>query len=315
LGHEASPEPRTAVPDVSVVIANWNGERLLPGCLSSIEGSADGLFMETIVVDNASTDGSVSLVRSRFPGARVVEMGCNAGFAAASNAGMRLARGRFVCLVNSDVIVGRGCFPLLVKAMLCAPEIGIIGPRVLNADGSLQDLNRSFPTLGRLLLDVLPLRLARRAPVRGRRARDVDIVSGCFLLARRDALDRVGLLDERFFFYGEDVDLCRRFHDAGWRVCCLPRARAVHLGGATSRLQPLRFTLQLIEAKRQYWDKHVGRHSRLLADAIAILHHGVRLCGHSAASLFARRPGRSHRARRERSRAVIASLVKRRVQR
>jgi N-acetylglucosaminyl-diphospho-decaprenol L-rhamnosyltransferase len=224
------------VADVSVVVVTYNALPWIEKCLESVEGR------DVIVVDNGSTDGSVAAVRERFPDVRVIEQQ-NKGMGGGNNAGMRAADGRYFFLLNSDAWVVGGGLGALVAFADAHPEAAVVGPRLLNTDGSLQRSVRGEPTLWRLATEYLFIR--KLAPHSGLlnplyrgdfdhdRVAEVDWLSGPALLVRREAADAVGLFDENFFMFSEEVDWMTRFRRAGWKVLFFPGAEVVHVGGAS----------------------------------------------------------------------------------
>ena len=208
----------------SVIIVNWNAGRALLDCLASVPaGGAD--VLETIVVDNASTDDSLAVARERHPGVRVVETGANLGFAVGANRGAAVARGDALVFLNPDARVEAGAIDRLVAALGTAPGAGIAGGGLVGADGRWQPGSARFHPIAHLLLDTTPGRLVER----GRRApRVVDWVYGTFMAVRRDAFRQLGGFDESYFLYGEDLDLCHRAAAHGLRTVHVPDARAVH---------------------------------------------------------------------------------------
>jgi len=232
----APAEELPATADVSVVVVTYNALPYLERCLESVRG------LETIVVDNGSTDGTVLFVRERFPELRVVEQE-NRGLAAGWNEGVRCAGGRYVLLLNADAWLEPGAAEALVRFADEHPEAAVVGPRLLNTDGSLQRSVRAEPTLWRLSTEYLFIRkLAPRSKrlnplYRGDfdhdRVAEVDWLFGPALLVRREAADAVGLFDEDFFMFSEEVDWMTRFRRAGWTVVFFPGAEVVHVGGAS----------------------------------------------------------------------------------
>jgi N-acetylglucosaminyl-diphospho-decaprenol L-rhamnosyltransferase len=224
------------MPDASVVVVTYNSAAWIERCLESVRGR------ETIVVDNGSTDGTVALVRERFPAVRLLEQE-NAGMGGGNNAGMRIASGRYFLLLNSDAWVVGDAVTQLVAFADEHPEAAVVGPRLLNPDGSLQRSARAFPTLWRLATEYLFLRkLAPRSRALNRFyeggfehdvVREVDWLFGACLLVRRDAADEVGLFDEDFFMFSEETDWCYRLRQAGWKVYFFPGAEVVHVGGGS----------------------------------------------------------------------------------
>ncbi|HPL63714.1 MAG TPA: glycosyltransferase family 2 protein [Syntrophales bacterium] len=274
-------------PDVSVVVVSWNTREILLDCLRSALSTKDRLNMEITVVDNGSVDGSPEAVREYFPGVRIIRNGANLGFSRANNAGIRASTGKYICLVNSDVIFTENCIPLLFDHMEKNPLIGILGPQIIGRDGEVQRSCMGFPTVWNSLCRALALdAIFPNSKLLGGQlltywphdtTREVDVVNGCFWMVRRAALDMVGLLDEKFFIYGEDVDWCRRFRSRNWKVAFYPEAQAVHLGGASSARMPVRFYLEMHRANLQYWKKHHGRRAQNLYRLTLILHDAVRL--------------------------------------
>jgi N-acetylglucosaminyl-diphospho-decaprenol L-rhamnosyltransferase len=224
------------MPDASAVVVTYNALPWVEQCLGSVQE------VETVVVDNGSTDGTVDVVRELFPGATVVEQP-NRGLAAGWNAGMAVASGRYFLILNADAWLTEGSLRRLVAFADSRPEAAIVGPRLLNTDGTLQRSVRAFPTLWRLATEYLFLR--KLAP--GSRAlnafyaggfahdevREADFVMGACMLVRREAVEQVGPLDETFFLFSEETDWAYRFRQAGWKVLFFPGAECIHVGGAS----------------------------------------------------------------------------------
>ncbi len=281
--------------DVSIIIVSWNAKDYLRKCLKSLAQPTSLASMEIIVVDNASSDGSSEMVASEFPSVRLIHSGGNLGFAKANNIGMRLSRGRYLGLVNSDVEVLDDCLSRLIEGMDNHPRIGMSGPFVFGGDGKIQRSCRGFPGVWNMFCRCLALdhifpscRLFNGYQLlhwKQDSERAVDILSGCFWLARREAVEQVGGLDEGFFMYGEDMDWCRRFHNAGWELRFLPSARAIHYGGASSANAPLRFFVEKQRADLQYWAKHHSIPARLAYWVISLTHHAIRALGQTAGGL------------------------------
>lgn len=229
-------------PDLSVIIVNWNTRDLLARCLETALAEAGGLTLELIVVDNASSDDSAAMVRARFPQAQLIANSANVGFARANNQGARCATGRYLLLLNSDAFPEPGALPALAALADAQPRAGLIGAQLRNADGSFQASHTPFPTLGREFLILSGLgrlffgpHFPSRGPDEARGPQPVDYVEGACMLVRPDAYAAVGGLDEGYFMYAEDVDLCHALRRAGWQVWYHPGARLVHLGSASSR--------------------------------------------------------------------------------
>jgi GT2 family glycosyltransferase len=272
---------------ISIIIVSWNARHHLWNCLESIRETGGSLVRQVIVVDNASTDGSPEMVSELFPEVTLIRLSENLGFARANNLGLKRASGNYLALVNSDVIVHKECFARLVEFLENHHEVGLVGPKILGADGQLQRTCRQLPTLWNTLCRTLVLdSLFPNHPwFSGREMRhwnhenqaDVEVLSGCFWLARREAVEKVGGLDERFFFYAEDVDWCKRFHDTNWKVVFVPQATATHFGGGSSSNAPLRYSIEMLRANLIYWNKHHGVLGKCGYYLLSIVYHGFRL--------------------------------------
>lgn len=273
--------------DISIVIVNWNGKDLLLRCLESLTERVTSKDIEIIVVDNASCDGSAEAVRQSYPEVKLIRNGKNEGFARGNNIGIAVSDGKYVCLINSDVLVLKDCLENLYAFMESHPSAGISGPQVLNPDMTIQYSCRRFPSLWNNFC--FAFGLARRFPNRKffsgeqmsffahEKVMLVDALSGCFLMVRREAMERVGLLDEKFFIYCEDIDWCKRFRSIGWEIIFNPKAKAIHYGGASSRREPVRFSREKQRAILKYWEKHHSRVENVLIYFILFNHHFLRL--------------------------------------
>ena len=229
--------------EVSVIIVSWNARGFLRQCLDSLRCEKGNEAGELIVVDNGSTDGSAEMVQQEFPHAKLIRSGANLGFAKANNLGIKASTKRYLALVNSDVTVCGGCMERLVKYMDEHLEAGMMGPRIVGADGKWQRTCVGYPTLWTNLCRALALDVVAPGSrlfggylnryAEAHEPTPVQVIYGCFWFIRRKALDQVGLLDERFFMYGEDIDWSKRFNDKGWGVVYVPEAEAVHYGGAS----------------------------------------------------------------------------------
>ena len=222
--------------DASVVVVTYNA---LPWIEQSIESVQDE---EVVVVDNGSTDGTVDVVRELFPQARLIERE-NLGLASGWNAGMAVVSGRYFLLLNADAWLTDGSLARLVEFADAHPEAAVVGPKLLNTDGTLQRSVRGFPTLWRLATEYFFLRkLAPGSQLLNAfyaggfehdEEREVEVVMGACMLVRREAVEQVGPLDESFFLFSEETDWCYRFEEAGWKVFFIPGAECVHVGGAS----------------------------------------------------------------------------------
>ncbi len=283
--------------DLAVVVVSANDARWLDACLQSLFAHAGNIALEAIVVDNASSDGTAELVRERFPGVRVV-VSPNLGFAYGNNRGLWHTRARYVLLLNPDTEILRGSLAELVAVLDAQPEVGIAGVRQLGSADELLPTMRRFPNALRALGEALgserwpvvvhPAWAGERVldPAAYARAGDCDWVVGSFLLARREALLAAGLLDERFFLYSEEPDLCLRVARAGWRTRYLPGMTIRHHAGKGG-VQP-RMLAQEAFARRQYARKHFARGHRALYLGALALRYGMRGRGQALRALGGR---------------------------
>jgi len=232
--------------ELSVVIVSYNVKEFLEQALVSVGKALAGIASEVIVVDNASADGSLTLLRERFPGVRVICNSENRGFACASNQGIRAATGNFVALLNPDTIVQEDTFVAIMTFFQEHQRAGMVGCKVLNPDGSLQlACRRSFPTPWVAFTRLSGLsHLFAKSHLFGKynltyrdpdEICEVDAISGSFMMVRRETFDEVGLLDESFFMYGEDLDWCYRIGKQGWKVLYYPGTQIVHFKGESSK--------------------------------------------------------------------------------
>ncbi|HQZ84124.1 MAG TPA: glycosyltransferase family 2 protein [Actinomycetota bacterium] len=308
---------QTQNPDISVVIVNWNTRQYLLDCIESLQDTTRRAKLEIIVVDNGSEDRSEDAIRGRYPDVVLVQNGANYGFARANNIGFSRALGRYLCLVNTDVIALDGVMDSLMDQMDAEPDIGLMGPKTITREGKLRHNCRRFPTLRNAAADYLLLNrlFPSVTALEGRTLgaatydsiHDAEVLSGCFLMVRREAFAEVGPLDEAFFFYGEDTDWCRRFHDHGWRIVYKADAQAIHFGGGSTSAYPTKYYLTMEKADLQYWRKHHRPSEVARYRLIKIVYHGVGVLAWSPVYLL-RRDQRSNLKLRGHS-ASLAWLV------
>jgi N-acetylglucosaminyl-diphospho-decaprenol L-rhamnosyltransferase len=239
---------------LSVSIVNTNSRELLLACLDSLQGTE----AEIVVLDNASEDGSADAVRERFPDVRVLAQEFRAGFGANHNTVIRATTGRYVYVLNEDTTAGDWALDRIVAYLDAHPRVAVLGPRLVYPDGRLQDSAWRFPTplvsgLGLLTVGKLGVKQSR-----GDGARAVDWVMGAALVLRREALEQVGLFDEDFFLYSEEVDLQFRLRQAGWDVHYFPDATVVHHESQFSAEIPERRINEMWRSRHRYWHKHHG---------------------------------------------------------
>jgi N-acetylglucosaminyl-diphospho-decaprenol L-rhamnosyltransferase len=249
---------------LSIIIVSWNTSRLLENCLHSILANPPMLPFEIWVVDNASTDDSPRMVREKFPRVHLIENRENVGFARANNQAMQQCAGKYVLLLNPDTLVASGALQALVDFLAENSDAGAAGGRLRNPDGSLQISSHPQPTLSREFwrmfhLDVLaPYAAYPLTKWETDEPQEVDILMGACLVLRKECLNEVGLLDEDYFMYSEEVDLCHRILSAGWRLYWVPGAEVVHFGGQSSQQAPTEMFLKLYHSKVIYFRKHYG---------------------------------------------------------
>ena len=266
--------------NLSIIIVNWNTKNFLAKCLDSIYAQMNAWMnerskcsnvstfkldnTETFVVDNASTDGSPDMVCERYPWVNLVASSENLGFACANNLAVERSKGEFILLLNPDTFIHKGALHRLFAFLNEHPDVGAVGPKLINPDGSLQVSVTPAPSLSReawrlFHLDRLcPLSQYPRSTLQEKDAQDVDVLMGACLMLRREVYDDIGLFDEQFFMYSEEVDLCLRIQQAGWRICWLPDAVVTHYGaGSTSQVADEMF-IELYRNKVKFFRKHRG---------------------------------------------------------
>lgn len=293
---------------VGVVIVSYHTCALLLDCLQSLQGCS--LPLCVVVVDNGSSDGSVEQVRKQYPSVRVVALERNYGFAAANNVGLRLLlqerQIEYLLLLNPDTIVHPGALETLVTFLVQHPRVGVVGPRLLNPDGSIQDAAFRFPTLSMSLLEmfppgeVLPGRWYRswwhgRYPQErsGQEPFPIDHPLGACMLVRRSTLEQVGLLDERYFMYHEEIDWCWRIRKAGWAIWQVPQARVTHIGGGSTRMVRYRMFVELHRSRVMFFRTYYST-AFFLAHRIITIAGMLRLIGRAWMAWF--RASRTARA-------------------
>ncbi|MBZ0296644.1 MAG: glycosyltransferase family 2 protein [Anaerolineae bacterium] len=259
--------------DVSIIIVNWNAQDLLAKCMRCVQDTVHEASYEIIVIDNASTDGSQVMVKQDFPDVVLIENKDNVGFAGANNQGMKIAQGRYVLLLNSDAFVEAKTIDAMVAFMDAHPEAGMGACKLLYEDRSLQPSCYGFPTLKSEFYVALQLdKLFPKSPEFGQflmtfwdfnDVRAVDVVMGAFMLVRREALDAVGMMDDSYFMYSEEVDWCYRFQKAGWKTLYNPAVQTVHLWGGSSKRVRVEMFLQMHRSKIEFFRKNYGSLSAL----------------------------------------------------
>lgn len=267
--NEEKTGPRAAAKDVSVIIVSYNVRDFLEQCLHSIHRACQHLDAEVLVVDNASRDGSSQMVKSQFPWVQLRENRINLGFAKANNQALRMAKGRYLLLINPDTLAREDTVKRMLEFLQTHPEVGAAGCKILNPDGTLQlSCRRSFPTPWVALSKILGLgRLFPRSRFFGKynltyldpeKISEVDALSGSFMFLRREALQQVGFFDEQYFMYGEDLDLCYRIKSAGWKIYYLPTTQIIHYKGRSTEVSAST-VLDFYRAMYIFVGKHLRR--------------------------------------------------------
>ncbi len=263
--------------DLSVIVVNYNVRQYLENALTSIVRAMAGVQGEVFVVDNASDDGSVEMVKSKFPAVRLIENRVNVGFAKANNVALKLAQGRYILLINPDAIVQEDTLRVMMKFFDETPDAGLAGCKILNPDGTFQaPCRRSIPTPWVAFTKIFGLgALFPKSRLFGRynltylsedETYEVDAISGSFMFLRRDAYENVGGLDEMFFMYGEDLDWCYRFAKAGYKVYYVHATKIVHFKGESTRRSDIDEIQVFYHAMQQFVEKHFS--SSLIVEVV-----------------------------------------------
>lgn len=256
--------------DLSIVIVTWNARDVLLDCLASIEREilgrkdAGAIATETLVVDNGSADGTVEAVRERFPWAQLLALPENLGFAGGNNVGLAKAAGRHAVLLNSDTVVLPDALESCVRFLDAHPDVGVVGPQLLNPDGTKQNCVHNFPSLAtelvpKGLLETLWPRSFPSKRYDHPEPIDVEAVLGACLFVRREVLEQVGPMPEDYFFFLEETDWCWRIREAGWRVVHLPEPRVIHVHGASTKKKiPARTRIEYHRSLYHFFRKNRG---------------------------------------------------------
>lgn len=268
---QPSPQTSGQVVDVTAIIVNYNTKALLSPCIDALRVSAAGLRLQIVIVDNASSDGSVPIIKANYADCDLVFNETNVGFGRANNQALPMARGRYLLLLNTDAFVAEESLSRTLQFLEARPSCALLGVRLVGRDGSLQPSCRYFPTpwneflnqtgFGRFFPGTQPvdnMAWDHASP------RDCDWVPGCYYLVRTSVVEQVGLFDPRYFLYNEEVDHCRAVKAAGWQVMYCPDTTVVHIGGESAK-----FDAQITEGGRQnsllqtessllYYRKHYG---------------------------------------------------------
>lgn len=263
-------------PDLSIIIVSYQVRTLLEQCLKSLFESNLPFSFEVFVVDNASADGSADFVRQNYPLVQLVANSENCGFAFANNQALRQAKGRYLMLLNPDTMVKSHALETLLEFMDTHPRAGACGPKLLYADGTIQHSAFRFPSLVQIYIDLFPVNWRlRESALNGRYSKklyasnqpfQIDHPLGAAFLVRREIVEQVGILDESFFIYAEEIDWAMRIRKAGWQIWCVPQSEIVHYEAQSTRQFRHKMFVELWRARATFFRKHYSR----IFNAIAI---------------------------------------------
>jgi GT2 family glycosyltransferase len=265
--------------DLSIIIVNFNTCQLTLNALKSISDSETGYTYEIILIDNHSSDSSVATIRAAFPHITLIDNQANVGFSRANNQGIRIAQGRYILLLNSDTLLESNTIQTMIQFMDAHPQAGASGCKLVLTDGSLDKAcKRGFPTPSAAFYYITGL--SKRFPnnpkfnqyqlghLNENEHHQVDSLVGAFMLVRRTTIDQIGLLDEEYFMYGEDIDWCYRMKEAGWEIHYYPKTRITHLKGASSRRKPLKIIYEFYRAMYVFHHKHYQKRYNVMVNAV-----------------------------------------------
>lgn len=254
---------------LSIIIVSWNVREDLLRCIRSIEENKPSCTFEVIIVDNASTDGTVDIIQKHFSEISLIINNDNRGFAAANNQALKKSQSKYILFLGPDTIIHPKSLDILVEFMDSNEDAGACGPKLLNADGSTQDSVRRFPSFRGALHRHTAFKFVGifkgeyrkwlMYDFKNDKQRDVDQVMGAALMIRRSVTEQVGVMDERFFMYYEEVDLCYRTKQASWRIVYIPEAVITHIGGGSSGQIPLSKRIMAMTSLLKFFRKHRGK--------------------------------------------------------
>ena len=290
---------------LSIIIICWNDRAVILDCIRSIFETTRYSDFEVIISDNGSTDDSLEAIRREFPQVRICENRANLRFAKGNNAGIKLALGEYVLILNPDTVIHQGALDRWLQIADRHPEAGAFGCRVYGRDGSYQESARPFPTIGRDLIAALymrPLALLSGRFVsdqywgwKGDSEREVDWQCGCCLLVRRSVLRELGGFDEQFFYYYEEVDLCRRIWQAAYSILYVPNVSITHLGGQSTKRFPIGFELDKQITRYRYYYKYFGISGAHRCRLVSLVWYLIRFGVHGFLQCFKRTESRARR--------------------
>jgi GT2 family glycosyltransferase len=275
--------------DLSIIIVNYNTKDLLKQTIQSVIDTINGIDYQIIIIDNASKDGSCDMVKKAFDDKTIlIESMDNEGYAKANNKGIKLAKGRYILLLNSDTVVIEDCIQKCIDYMDKATDIGVLGCKIVLPDGKLdRACKRGFPTPEASLYYMLKLdKLFPSQKKYGKynltyldenETNQVDSVVGAFMMIRREVIGQVGMLDEDFFMYGEDLDWCYRIKESGWNIVYYPEAQIIHYKGASSKKKRWKTIYEFHRAMYLFYNKHYFKKYNFFVTSIVYTGIGLKL--------------------------------------
>jgi GT2 family glycosyltransferase len=306
--------------DISFVIVNWNTKDLILQCIDSLISKKGNYTQEIIVVDNASCDGSSNAIKEKHPEVQLIQNSQNLGFAKANNIGIKKSEGAYICLLNSDIQVLDNTISFMINYMNNNKDVGLSGPKILWPDMTLQHSCMNYPSIRTHICETFLLNrlFSHSALFSGEymfffnhdKSIKVDWLIGCFMLIRREVLENVGLLDELFFIYSEETDLCKRMHEAGWEIVFLPEVSAIHHNASSSNKNPVRFSAEQTLSALKYCKKHRALSVRVFFLLLILFHHSTRLAMCYFMHMFNMKNRKSIEALIEKHEACISTIVK-----
>ncbi len=301
---------------LSIIILCWNDLKVIGDCLRSIYATTRLTEFEVIIPDNGSTDGSIEFIRDNYPQVRLIQNGRNLRFAKANNVGIRDSCGEYVLILNPDTLIHEESLDRMVQFADKHPEAGAFACRVLNADGTYQGCIRPLPSIRSEWIAALHLNVLAHlshwfepglyVDWNGESERTIGWMAGCFILIRADLLKSLGGFDEQFFYYHEDMDLCRRVWQSGHSILYTPEVSITHLGGQSTskRFSPVGFALDAQITRYRYFYKHYGRHGALQARGAVLASLLIRRIGYGILNLM--RPTEYSGARNDQLQVLFA---------
>lgn len=286
--------------DLSIIIVNYNTKKLTIQTIQSLIDTINNMEYEIIVSDNNSTDGSVEELISKFPQVKIIRNKDNYGFSKANNIAIRQSKGDYILLLNSDTLVMDNCIEKCLNEIKNDKEIGALGCKVLLSNGTLDHAcKRGFPTpqaslfyilkLDKLFTDNKKLGQYTMGYLSEEKINEVDSLTGAFMMLGREVIDKVGLLDEEFFMYGEDIDWCYRIKKAGWRIVYYPEAQILHYKGGSSKKKRIKTIYEFHRAMLLFYNKHYLHEYNIIVTFLVYIGVGIKFILSLFSNLFKKR--------------------------